>query len=168
MSKGMWAGCTAVVIGTALGCWYWSDSAYLPCPNLPAKLSDSSFVANELKPVPLERYPAAHYSEVIDLSRAFDPTGQELALQTLLDDVEEPEWLLTMPRMDPLELLPAPRVFIAKMQFPEAGEEASSPPSAFDSLCAQVRAIVAHKIVQVLESMQPLKGELPNNDDDNE
>jgi hypothetical protein len=168
MNKGFFASLFVITTAAAFGYWLWSDTALTP----PSTLKLEEIIRAQPQTAPTaaettERYSAGQFVELIDLSTVFEPTGEELALQFLLGSIDSTEYL-SMPRVAPMESLPEPRQtayealpwprLAAADTFPDAGEEASSPPSRFDLLRRQMSEIVGRKLVEMLSEMQPLKG----------
>ncbi|MCE9529690.1 MAG: hypothetical protein K8T89_00900 [Planctomycetes bacterium] len=117
-----------LVIFGAAGLGYWLFAESTPREETSCCSCESCIPAEQAneKPNP-ERFPyfAGESAELIDLSRTFEPTGDELALKILLGAGEVAE-LLPTPRLLNEEL-PLPRVLA------DAGEEASSTPDRDDS-----------------------------------
>jgi hypothetical protein len=178
MNKGFFASLLVITIAAGFGYWLWSDAALTP----PSALKLEEIIRTRPQTAPsavetTERFSAGQFVELIDLSTVFEPTGEELNLQFLLGSIDSTEYL-TMPRVVPMESLPEPRVaayealpwprLAAADKFPDAGEEASSPPSKLDLFRRQVNETLARKVAEVLSGMQPLKGTLPPPVEDDE
>lgn len=144
MNKGFFVSCLAVAAAACLGYWIWSDA---PSTSKKSTISDVgrelAAVADSTSEEP-ERFSSRESVEVIDLSRAFEPTGEELSLQNLLGNIEE------------IEFLPAPREVIRT--FPDAGEEASSPPGGFALIPQPVQVFAKWHYAELLSNLLPLKG----------
>ena len=157
-----------VMIGAAaLGCWVFSDAAPVPAPPTPNGFHD-------VEPTPVKSGPdqksdrpqfsAGEIIEVIDLSRVFEPTGDELDLQRLLAGLDQTEFL-PMPRLVAPEQLPFPRL-VDVARLPEAGEEASSPPGLFESIGQELGWAFRDAWSEVRELFQPSNNGPPSSDDD--
>lgn len=169
MNRSYFAGCCVIVAAAFLGYWMFSDelSNRPPPPTLaPTQVSNEP---GDEKPVV---YQTRTTSELIDLARVFEPTGQELDLHNLLHGKPVAE-LIPYPRHAEPELAPTPRELdrevlhaprLALAEHPDAGEEASSP-SAPPALDGAFRWITTGLIVEWLSGSLPLKGsDLPSVD----
>jgi hypothetical protein len=116
----------------------------------------SAPVASE-SPEPESRFVSGPITESFDLSRTFEPTGDELTLSLLLA-ANQPEQL-PEPRDAGPELAPLPRV--ARSKFAMAGEEASSPVSGWSQVVNVIQFYLAEKSMEMMLAAQSLKGAAP-------
>lgn len=96
MSRGLLLG--SVVVAAAAGAGYWlfgSTARHAERPIAPGLAAAGESARPGAEPPQL--YYADNSAEVIDLSRVFEPTGQELDVQNLLDATAGPE-PLPLPR----------------------------------------------------------------------
>lgn len=127
MSRGFFVSCLVVAASAGLGYWIWSDAA--PLANKTSALReviDSRSPTFAEEPSEPERFTAGQLVEVIDLSRVFEPTGEELALQTLLNAISARDALLPPPR-EVGESLPEPRIICELLGFPRVDGEVDLP-----------------------------------------
>lgn len=166
MNRSYIAGCLVIVAAAGFGYWIFSDKLQPhrpPPPSLPPAMETGDNISEA--PV---IYSARTTGDVIDLGRAYDPTGEELDLHNLLHGRPVAELaplpreteaeLGPKPREDDRELLHTPRLIVA--DFREAGEEASSPPSLRSVVGEPFSWIVAGLFADWLNRSLPLKGSL--------
>ena len=150
MNKGFLASCLLVVAAAGVGYWCWSDApahSKRAARYYPAVSSRSTERITE--PVELAAS-GGEIVEVIDLSRVFEPTGEELDFQNLIGTPEE------------IELLPSPRD-VTKRLSSESAEEAASLPEPWHSLKRQATQLIAYRCAEIMSRLQPLIGsEVPN------
>jgi hypothetical protein len=160
MKRSYILGCCVIVAAAGLGYWIFSDklSHRPPPPTLPPVL--------ETGEIPSEKhtvYGTRPTGDVIDLSRVFDPTGEELDLHNLLHGRPVAE-LAPLPREADPELGPAPREEVrellhaprlAQSEYSDAGEEILPAASVFNEPFSYVAAgLIAEWLGQSL----PLAG----------
>ena len=144
MNKEFCASSLVLTLAAGLGYWLINDSmpprksreaksSIAEAVSLP-KAQDQTIIAGDRDRV-----------EFIDLSRVFEPTGDELDLETLLAGVQETE-ILGMPR--PAKSSP----------IDDAAEEASSLPNTLEMLKARALCFIAAKLAEVTSRLQPLMG----------
>jgi len=102
-----------------------------------------------------EIYTAGPVVDIIDLSRTFEPTGDELALQNLL---KETEIELPLPREVAEELAMPRQVAVADGKLKLAGQEESSPPDRLEQLGRSLGRWVAAGCAELLLRSLPLQG----------
>lgn len=106
MTRGYIAGCCVIVAAAGLGYWIFAEKLPPHRPPPPTLTPhDSGENANTDK---IETYGTRPSLEVIDLARAYDPTGEELDLNTLLHGKPVAE-LAPSPRSNDAEVAPPPR-----------------------------------------------------------
>ena len=152
MNKGFLASCLTVVAAAGVGYWYWSDAPALSkraARYYPAVASRST---EHIQGAVDREASGREIVEVIDLSRVFEPTGEELDLQNLIDAPEE------------IELLPSPRDVTMRFSS-ENAEDAASLPEPWHSLKRQAAQLIACRCAEIMSRLQPLIGsEVPEAD----
>jgi hypothetical protein len=141
VGKNFAAGGLVVALAAGIGYWLCSDKAADPPAGTavavaPAPTEAQTPTSDDSQPLPI---PSLTSAELIDLSRTFDPTGEELDLQQLLDGT------------DLTEHLPEPRLAV---------HHTATGPAAFplDVLAQQLQFWLAWKSADVLSRSLPLKG----------
>lgn len=164
MNRSYIAGCLVIVASAGFGYWIFSDKLQPhrpPPPSLPTATETGE--PNVEAPM---IYSARTTGDVIDLGRAYDPTGEELDLHNLLHGRPVAELaplpreteaeLGPTPREDDRERLHTPRLIVA--DYREAGEEASSLPSLPYIAGEPFSWILAGLLADWLNRSLPLKG----------
>jgi hypothetical protein len=138
MSRGLIAGLFVVAAAVSLGSWLWSD----PNGSRPATdARDTPVASNQPQSdEPGQRFATPESPEIIDLSHVFEPTGQELDLQSLLASTAGPEFL------------PLPRLVN-----PTADDDASLG-SPWSLLRRQALDIIGRKCAELMCQSLPLAG----------
>lgn len=156
MNKQLCGSCLVMIVAAGMGYWVWSDATSSVRPVRESGLFIGTLTKVASESPALERYTSGEVVEVIDLSRTFEPTGDELALRILLDGMDMVEQL-PLPRCMEPEPLPAPRV-VARRELKDAAEEASSPPINLEQVGNQVTKYLAWRLAEIVYAVQPLKG----------
>jgi hypothetical protein len=141
VGKNFAAGGLVVALAAGIGYWLCSDKAVDPPAGTavavaPTPSEAQSPTPDDGQPQPIRSLTSA---ELIDLSRTFDPTGEELDLQQLLDGT------------DLTEHLPEPRLAV---------HHTAAGPAAFplEVLAHQLKFWLSWKSAEVLSQSLPLKG----------
>lgn len=152
MNKGFVASSVLIIAAGALGFLVWPDKSPSPVSQDKSKW-ESTAVVEAAKPAAssgTEWFAADASADIIDLARVFEPTGEELELQYLLESFEATEYL------------PLPRVLTSREH---AVEEASAASSYFGQLSQRMSYFIGWKCARLLNESQALMGVEPPDHD---
>ncbi len=164
MNRGYIAGCCLIVAAAVAGYWIFAEKlpAHRPPPPTLVPPPDAGSDPSNDKPM---IYGSHTTADIIDLARVYDPTGEELELSNLLYGQPVAE-LIPAPREAEPEIAPIPREAERELlhapkpvnDWPEAAEEASSPPLPSPVLHQPFTWMIACCLADWLNRSLPLKG----------